>query len=128
MTDSHMGAEQAWLSPSAALNRLQLDDDELKNEAVAILGTAEHVQQRHGVAIGSFSSYNHGESSSQVITDQIDLFPRIVAPRGETRLSLESVRLSGVLDMETKNQSGSARKKPGGKPEGRACVSVGKPA
>jgi len=67
MTDSQMGAEQAWLSPSAALNRLQLDDEEMRNETAAILGTAEHVQQRHGVAIGSFSVLLPGDTVSEVV-------------------------------------------------------------
>jgi len=67
MTDSQPGAQEAWLSPSAALNRLQLDDDEMRNEAAAILGTAEHVQQRHGVVIGSFSVLLPGDTVSEVV-------------------------------------------------------------
>lgn len=67
MTDSQPDAQEAWLSPSAALNRLQLDDDEMRNEAAAILGTAEHVQQRHGVVIGSFSVLLPGDTVSEVV-------------------------------------------------------------
>jgi chemotaxis signal transduction protein len=49
------------------LNRLQLDDEELRNEAGAVLGPAEHVQQRHGVAIGSFSVLLPGDAVSEVV-------------------------------------------------------------
>ena len=67
MTDSHTDAHEAWLSPSAALNRLQLDEEELRNEAAATLATAEHAQQRHGVAIGSFSVLLPGDAVSEVV-------------------------------------------------------------
>ena len=67
MTDPHTGAGEAWLSPSAALNRLQLDDEELRNGAAATLRTVEHTQQRHGVAIGSFSVLLPGDVVSEVV-------------------------------------------------------------
>jgi twitching motility protein PilI len=67
MTDPHTDARETWLSPSAALNRLQLDDDELENEATATFGMAEYVQQRHGVAIGSFRVLLPGDVVSEVV-------------------------------------------------------------
>jgi len=54
MTDSQAGATEEWLSPSAALNRLDLDEHELAHETTAGLEAAEYEQLRHGVAIGPF--------------------------------------------------------------------------
>jgi twitching motility protein PilI len=55
MTDLHTDATGEWLSPSAALNRLHLDEHELGTEAGIDLPVSEHHQQRHGVTIGQFS-------------------------------------------------------------------------
>jgi twitching motility protein PilI len=54
MTDSQSGVTEEWLSPSVALNLLQVDAQELAKEAGAARGASEHEQQRHGVMIGPF--------------------------------------------------------------------------
>jgi chemotaxis signal transduction protein len=55
MTELQSGATEEWLSPTAALNRLHLDDEELGNEDGREQAASGHEQQRHGVTIGPFS-------------------------------------------------------------------------
>ena len=55
MSESQTSATGEWLSPSAALNRLDIDEAELAHETAAELEPAEYQQRRHGVAIGPFS-------------------------------------------------------------------------
>ena len=54
MTDSPTGAAEEWLSPSAALNRLDLDEHEPGQEVASGREAAEYQQLRHGVTIGPF--------------------------------------------------------------------------
>ena len=54
MTDSPTGAAEEWLSPGAALNRLDLVDHEPGQETASGREAAEHEQLRHGVTIGPF--------------------------------------------------------------------------
>lgn len=67
MTDLHTGSTAEWLSPSAALNRLHLDEHELGAEAGQGLKPTEHRQQRHGVAIGPFSVLLPPDVVSEVV-------------------------------------------------------------
>ena len=67
MTDLQTGAPEEWLSPSAALNRLHLDEDELGNEAATGLAASEHQQLRHGVTIGPFSVLLPSKVVSEVV-------------------------------------------------------------
>lgn len=67
MSDSQTGAAEGWLSPSAALNSLQLEDDELGNETAARLAASQHEQLRHGVTIGPFSVLLPSDQVSEVV-------------------------------------------------------------
>lgn len=67
MTDSQTGATEEWLSPSAALNRLDLDEHEIAHEAAAEHGAVEHEQRRHGVTIGPFGVLLPGDEVSEVV-------------------------------------------------------------
>jgi chemotaxis signal transduction protein len=67
MADLQSGATEEWLSPSAALSRLHLDEHELGNEARANLAASTHVQQRHGVSIGPFSILLPPNAVSEVV-------------------------------------------------------------
>jgi len=67
MTESQTDAAHEWLSPSAALNRLHLDEQELSGEAGANLAALEHEQLRHGVTIGPFSVLLPPDVVSEVV-------------------------------------------------------------
>jgi twitching motility protein PilI len=67
MNESLSNAMQELLSPSAALNRLHLDEDELGADAGAEQRPYEHQQLRHGVTIGPFSVLLPVETVSEVI-------------------------------------------------------------
>lgn len=70
MPDSQTGAVDEWLSPSAALNRLDLDEGELACETLAELETTKHDQLRHGVKIGAFSILLPSDTVSEVVKGQ----------------------------------------------------------
>lgn len=65
MIESQTGAAQEWLSPSAALNQLHLDEQELR--AGAEQWAVEHQQLRHGVKIGPFSVLLPSDTVSEVV-------------------------------------------------------------
>ena len=67
MTDVQSGAADEWLSPSAALNRLHLDEHELGTEAGKDFSASEHPRQRHGVTIGPFSVLLPADVVSEVV-------------------------------------------------------------
>jgi len=67
MTDSPTGAAEEWLSPSAALNCLDLDEHELRHGAAAGLEAAEHERPRRGVTIGPLSVLLPQDVVSEVV-------------------------------------------------------------
>ena len=67
MSELHSGASEEWLSPTAALTRLHLDDDELGSENGRIQAESAHAQQRHGVTIGPFSILLPANVVSEVV-------------------------------------------------------------
>jgi twitching motility protein PilI len=71
MNESQSAATEEWLSPSAALNRLQLDEHELGAEAGAEHKAFEHQQLRHGVAIGPFNVLLPADTVSEVVKGSV---------------------------------------------------------
>ena len=67
MSDTQAGAAGEWLSPSAALNRLELEEHELVHESAAEREAAKRDRLRHGVAIGSFNVLLPPDTVSEVI-------------------------------------------------------------
>lgn len=68
MSDSHTDAtDGGWLSPSAALNGLELEEHELAHGADARLGVTEHEPLRHGVTIGPYNFLLPANDVSEVI-------------------------------------------------------------
>ena len=67
MTDSQTGASDEWLSPSAALNRLEMGVHELGHEATGEHETTEHERLRHGVTIGPLSILLPSDTVSEVV-------------------------------------------------------------
>lgn len=68
MNDIQTGAtEDEWLSPSAALNGLELDEHELGHGAGAELGATEHEPPRHGVTIGPYKVLLPANDVSEVV-------------------------------------------------------------
>ncbi len=67
MSDSQTGATEAWLTPSAALNRLEMGVHELGHVATAEHMTTEHEQLRHGVTIGPLSVLLPSDTVSEVV-------------------------------------------------------------
>ncbi len=69
MTDSQTDAAEEWLSPSAALNCLDLGEHELGHGAGAQLEATAPEQPRRGVTIGPFSVLLPRDVISEVIRD-----------------------------------------------------------
>lgn len=68
MSDSRTSAtDDAWLSPSAALNGLELEEHELGHSADAELGATEHEPLRHGVTIGPYKVLLPANDVSEVV-------------------------------------------------------------
>ena len=67
MSDAKTDSAGEWLSPSAALNALELNDDELGHETAAEIAAAQHEQLRHGVTIGSFNVLLPTDQVSEVV-------------------------------------------------------------
>lgn len=67
MSDSQTDAIDEWLSPSAALNRLDLEEWELAQESSAELERTKQDELRHGVKIGTFSILLPPNTVSEVI-------------------------------------------------------------
>lgn len=67
MSDSQTAAIDEWLSPSAALNRLDLDEGELALESSSEREAAERTELRHGVKIGTFSILLPSDTVSEVV-------------------------------------------------------------
>ena len=67
MSETQAGTTEEWLSPSAALNRLELAEHELAHESAAEHEAAKRDRLRHGVAIGSFNVLLPPNTVSEVI-------------------------------------------------------------
>lgn len=67
MSDTQAGATEEWLSPSSALNRLELDEHELAHESAEEFEATKRDSLRHGVAIGSFNVLLPSDTVSEVI-------------------------------------------------------------
>lgn len=67
MSDTQAGTTEEWLSPSAALNRLDLEEHELAHESAAEFEATKRDQLRHGVTIGSFNVLLPADTVSEVI-------------------------------------------------------------
>lgn len=65
--DSQPDIGEEWLSPSAALNSLELAEHELLHGGGADSGAVEHAQLRHGVRIGPFSVLLPPDVVSEVV-------------------------------------------------------------
>ena len=67
MSETQADAAEEWLSPSAALNRLELDEHERVHESTAEIETAKRDRLRHGVVIGSFNVLLPADTVSEVV-------------------------------------------------------------
>jgi len=67
MSETQAGATEEWLSPSTALNRLELEEHELASESAEELEAARRDRLRHGVSIGSFYVLLPPDTVSEVI-------------------------------------------------------------
>ena len=74
MNETQAGATDEWLSPSTALNRLELAEHELAHESAVEFEAAKRDTLRHGVAIGSFNVLLPPDEVSEVIKGA-NIFP-----------------------------------------------------